>query len=73
MDQDANERAQGRSMNLNELLNCARRQIEQRVELVAIQRALLARCLHFDELTLMVHGDVHVYVGPHVQFLEQFQ
>ena len=42
------------------------REIEQPVELGAVERAVLARALHFDEPPLAAHHDVHVHRGAHV-------
>src|SRR6266550_1701749 len=42
------------------------RELEQLVQLGAIERTVLTRPLHFHELSRAAHHHIHVYFGPHI-------
>ena len=49
-----------------EVADAGRRQLEEGVELAAIEGAVLAGPLHLHEALRVRHHDVHVHAGPNV-------
>src|SRR5215831_18129906 len=57
---------EGSLLRLANLADASRRQVEQLVQLVAVERRALGRGLHLDEALAAGHDDVQVDLGPRV-------
>src|SRR3954464_526585 len=57
------ERTELRSVERPNSIQC---ELEQLVELIAVESPVFARSLHFDEPSFAAHDDVHVDLGSHI-------
>ena len=64
------ERALLRDIELAEPLDG---EIEQRIQLATVERAVLAGALHFDESALAAHHNIHIDRGANVLFIVEIE
>src|SRR6266508_86593 len=56
-----------------ETLDSRNRQLEKLIELSPVERAMFSRALHFHELSLRAHDDVHVDICPDIFVVVEIQ